>query len=103
MNSQTSLLQNQRFIDMQPALAFQTVTLRAVTALADEAAKHAKEWAEQSAAFLEQVFAAKTPVKAAEIQIAYSRHALESLITRSQKLGELYASTVTEARRPFAA
>ena len=48
-------------------VAFQTVALKAVTALADEASDHAKEWAEQSAAFLGQVFAAKTPVKAAEI------------------------------------
>jgi len=103
MNSQTVTQPKQRFIDMQSALAFQTVALKAVTALADEASDHAKEWAEQSAAFLGQVFAAKTPVKAAEIQIAYSRHAVESLVARGKKLSELYASAINEARRPLAA
>ena len=102
MASQTFPPSKQRFIGMQPALAFQAATLKAVPAIAQEAADHAKEWAEQSSAYLEQVFEAKTPTKAAEIQIAFSRRAVESFIARGKKVSELYASAIG-AFRPFAA
>ena len=63
----------QRVFGMQPAIAFQTAALKAAPVIAQEAADHVKEWADQSATFLKEVFAAKTPVKVAEIQTAHSR------------------------------
>jgi Phasin protein len=103
MASQISKSQKPGLIDPRPAFVFQTVALKTVPAVALECADQAREWAEQSAAFLEQLVAAKTLAKAVEIQIAHSRNAVESLVTRGKKLRELYASLIKEAYRPVAA
>ena len=86
-----------RYRNAAVRLGFSDVTVKAVTAFVDEAADHSKEWAGQSVTFLEQLFAAKTPVKAAKIQLTYSRHASEPCRAR-QKLSQLYASAINEAR-----
>ena len=99
----TSETFTQRVFGMQPAIAFQTAALKAAPVIAQEAADHVKDWADQSATFLKEVFAAKTPAKAAEIQIAHSRNAIETFSVRGKKLSELYVSVIKEAYLSVAA
>src|SRR6478672_1618746 len=99
----TSETFTQRVFGMQPAIAFQTAALKAAPVIAQEAADHVKEWADQSATFLKEVFAAKTPVKVAEIQTAHSRNVIESFSVRWKKLRELYVSVIKKAYHPVPA
>jgi hypothetical protein len=69
--------------------------------IALEAADYAKKSFEQSTATVEKLVGAKTLDKAIEIHTDYLKNAYESFVAQSTKIGELYASVVKEAFKPY--
>jgi hypothetical protein len=74
---------------------------KSVQAIAVEMTDYSKKAFEDGAAATEKLFGAKSLEKAVEVQGDYFKAAYEGLVSRTAKLGELYADLAQEAYKPF--
>ena len=74
---------------------------RGFQALAAEVTGYSKNAFEDGIRAWEQLLAAKTVDQAIEIQSQYAKKAYDAYVAQASKLGELYASAVRDAYRPF--
>ena len=76
---------------------------RGAQAIAVELADYSKKAFEDGTAATEKLFGAKSLEKAIEVQSDYAKSAYDSFVSRTAKLGELYADLAREAAKPFEA
>jgi hypothetical protein len=79
------------------------VLSRSAQAIATEFADYSKQSFEEGSAVWDKLLAAKTVDKAFEVQSEYARSAYEGFVSRTTKLGALYAELAKESYRPFEA
>lgn len=71
--------------------------------LTSEATDFSKKSYEDSAAVVEQLFSAKTPEKALEIQSDYAKTSYEGFVAQATKMSEIYADLARKAYEPYEA
>ena len=76
-------------------------TSKGFQAIAAEVTNYSKKSFEDGTAAVERLLGAKTLEKAIEVQSEYVKSAYEGFMSRSAKLGELYAGLAQEAYKPF--
>jgi phasin family protein len=74
---------------------------KGVQAIAVEIADYTKKSFEDGTAATEKVLGAKSLDKAIEVQADYVKSAYETFVSRSARLGELYADLAQEMYKPF--
>lgn len=70
-------------------------------AIAVEATDYSRRAFEQSSAAMEKVLQAKTPDKAIEAQIDFTRQAYEGFVSQATRVSQLYADLAKDAYKPF--
>lgn len=90
---------NKDFID--GSLKSAAAVTKGFQSIAAETTDYSKEAFERGASAIEKLVAANSVEKAFEVQADYARGAFEALVSRSTRVGELYADMAKDAFRPF--
>jgi hypothetical protein len=77
------------------------VASKGFQAIAGEVVDYSKKSFEDGTQALEQMFSAKSPDKAIEVQQAYLKGAYEGFVSKVTKIGELYTDIARETYKPF--
>lgn len=86
---------------MDAGLTSLATMTKSLQAIAGEAADYTKKSFENGSVALENLFAAKSPEKAFEVQMEYGKQAYEGFVAEATRIGDLFADLGKEALRPL--
>jgi phasin family protein len=86
---------------MDVAMSAFNVWTKNAQAIATEVADYSRKSLDGSTAAFQRLISAKSLEKAVEVQSEYLRASCEDMVSRSSKIGELYAGMAREAYKPF--
>lgn len=86
---------------MDAGLTSLATMTKSLQAIAGEAADYTKKSFENGNVALENLFAAKSPEKAFEVQMEYGKQAYEGFVAEATRIGDLFADLGKEAWRPL--
>ncbi|MEX3009136.1 phasin family protein [Hoeflea sp. TYP-13] len=88
---------------MENMLKSYSALAQGMQTLTTEATDYSKKSYEDGAAVVEQLFSAKTPEKALEIQSDYAKASYEGFVAQATKMSEIYADLARKAYEPYEA
>ncbi len=86
---------------MDAGLTSLATMTKSLQAIAGEAADYTKKSFENGSVALENLFAAKSPEKAFEVQMEYGKQAYEGFVAEATRMTDLCADMAKEAYKPF--